>query len=82
MEQSDIPSRELGRITKYSREEIRISRDKFEGHDLINFRVYFKDKDGTQHPGRQGLAFKVALLPEVLLALQRAAALVAEGGAE
>lgn len=81
MEQSEIPSHELGRITKNVREEIRISRDEFEGHDLINLRVYFTDKDGSRRPGKQGLAFKIALLPEVQAALQRAAELVSEGGA-
>lgn len=56
-------------IRKNSREVIRIGRGNYNGHDLVNLRVWFADEDGDFRPGRQGVAFKAALLPEVLAAL-------------
>ncbi|MBL4768235.1 MAG: transcriptional coactivator p15/PC4 family protein [Rhodobacteraceae bacterium] len=62
----------LAQIPKNSREEIRVSRDEFNGHDLINLRVYYKADDGVMRPGKQGLAFKVEILPDILDALSKA----------
>ncbi|MFT6675936.1 MAG: hypothetical protein ACJAVM_002133 [Sulfitobacter sp.] len=63
-------------IRKNSREIIRITRDEFRGHDMVNVRVFFDAGDGEMKPGKQGVAFRAALLPDVLEALQ---SLVAEG---
>jgi hypothetical protein len=70
-------------IQKNSREEIRFSVDRFHGHELVNCRVWFADGvTGEMRPGKQGLAFNVDLLPEVLGALEGIARqLAAEGGA-
>ena len=62
-------------IRKNNREEIRVSLDDFRGHHLINLRVWFVGDDGVMRPGKQGIAFRVEQLPEVLAAMQ------AEGGA-
>ena len=58
-------------IRKNSREEIRVTLDNFKGIDLVNLRVWFQGADGTMCPGKQGIAFKRDLLPEVLAALHR-----------
>ena len=63
-------------IRKNTREELRISLDTFQGHDLVNLRVWFEDNDGIMRPSKKGLAFKLALLPEVAAALQSAQALL------
>ena len=63
-------------IPKNRTEEIRVSLDDFKGNQLVNLRVWFQNSDGEMRPGKQGIAFKLALLPEVLAALHRA-----EGGA-
>ncbi|MDQ7776309.1 MAG: transcriptional coactivator p15/PC4 family protein [Paracoccus aminovorans] len=63
---------DLGIIKKNSREEIRITAENFRGHDLINIRVWFDDGSGTMRPGKHGIAFKVAVLPEFAAAIQRA----------
>lgn len=57
-------------IPKNGSEEIRITREFFKGHDLISVRVWFEGQDGEMRPGKQGLAFRRHLLPEVLAALQ------------
>ena len=67
----------LDTIAKNSREEIRLSLDDFKGQQLVNLRVWFTAEDGTMRPGRQGIAFRLELLPAVLAALGK----TLEGGA-
>lgn len=56
-------------ITKNAREVIRIQRQAFKGHDVINIRVFYDAGEGDMKPGKQGVAFRAALLPEILDAL-------------
>jgi len=58
-----------GAIRKNAREEIRITLDDFKGHQLVNLRVWFDAGNGDYRPGKQGVAFRLDLLPEVLKAL-------------
>lgn len=58
-----------GAIRKNAREEIRITLDDFKGRQLVNLRVWFDAGDGEYRPGKQGVAFRLDLLPEVLEAL-------------
>ena len=51
------------------REELRIERQEYRGHDLINIRVWYDDGTGEYRPGKQGVAFRAELLPEVFDAL-------------
>ncbi len=62
----------ITQIPKNSREEFRVSRDDFQGHDLINIRVFFVSKDGQMLPGKQGVAFKAELLSDFIDALSKA----------
>ena len=57
-------------IRKNNREEIRVSRDEYRGHTLVNLRVWYQGVDGTMLPGKQGIAFRVEHLPEVLAAMK------------
>lgn len=61
----------IASIRKNAREEIRVSRDDYRGHDMINLRVFY-DAGDDMRPGKQGVAFKAALLPEILSALRQA----------
>ncbi len=63
---------EFARIPKNKREEIRISRETFKGTDLVNVRVFFDAGEGEMRPGKQGVAFRTSLLPDVLDALTKA----------
>ncbi len=58
-------------IRKNAREVIRIARDNFNGHDLINLRVFYDAGEGEMKPGRHGLAFRADLLAEVLQGLEK-----------
>jgi Transcriptional Coactivator p15 (PC4) len=61
-------------IPKNQREEIRIELSEFKGYDLINLRVWAQPRngDGERIPTKAGIACKVALLPELIRALQSA----------
>ncbi|MGA0613419.1 transcriptional coactivator p15/PC4 family protein [Paracoccus sp. KR1-242] len=63
---------DLGTIAKNSREEIRITAESFKGHDIINIRVWYRDDTDEMRPGKQGLAFRLDLLPAVLDTLGKA----------
>ncbi|WP_234853622.1 transcriptional coactivator p15/PC4 family protein [Paracoccus everestensis] len=63
---------DLGTIQKNAREEIRLTAETFKGHVIINIRVWYQDDAGEMRPGKQGLAFRVDLLPTVLETLSRA----------
>lgn len=57
-------------IPKNSREEIRVSMDEYQGHQLVSLRVWFEADDGEMRPSKKGLAFRVDLLPQVAAALK------------
>lgn len=56
-------------IIKNSREIIRVTRGEYRGHDMVNVRVFYDAGEGDLKPGKQGVAFRAALLPEFLEAL-------------
>jgi len=57
-------------ITKNSRETIRITRGEFKGHDMVNVRVFYDAGEGDLKPGKQGVAFRAALLPDFIEVLR------------
>lgn len=56
-------------ITKNAREQIRVERQEFKGHDLLNIRVFYDDGTGEYRPGKQGLAVRVELVPDLIEAI-------------
>ena len=65
--------RVLASIRKNNREEIRVTRGEYKGHDVVNVRVWFQDRDsGEMLPGRDGVAFRAALVDDLVAALQSA----------
>jgi len=66
----------LATIRKNAAEEIRIELTQFNGHDLLNVRVWTDPRNGGSEriPTRAGIACRVALLPEIIEALQQAEA--------
>jgi hypothetical protein len=61
-------------LRKNLTEEIRVELSEFNGHDLINIRVWAEPRNGGDEriPTKAGIAAKVALLPELIAALQKA----------
>ena len=66
----------LATIRKNALEEIRVGLSEFNGHDLLNIRIWTDPRNGGSEriPTKAGIACRVALLPEIIEALQRAEA--------
>ena len=64
--------RVVAEIPKNASEIVRIALSEFKGKPLIDVRVYFKSETGGEpKPTRKGVAINPALLPELIIALQR-----------
>ena len=63
---------QLGTIRKNSAEEIRLTVETFKGLEIVNARVWYRTDGGEYRPGKQGLAFRLELLGDVLDALGKA----------
>ena len=57
---------DLGTIRKNASEEIRFTVENFKGQEIVNARVWYRGDDGQYRPGKQGLAFRLALLGDVV----------------
>jgi hypothetical protein len=66
----------IATIRKNALEELRVELNKFNGHDLINIRVWAEPRNGGSEriPTKAGIACRVALLPELIDALRKAEA--------
>lgn len=62
----------ISTIPKNSREELRIALTEFNGHQLADLRIYVAGDDPK--PTKKGVTVNVALLPELVAALQAAEA--------
>lgn len=60
----------IASFPKNTREEVQISPDQFNGHDLVNICVFYRTESGEMRPGKQGLAIKVEQFPDLLVALE------------
>jgi Transcriptional Coactivator p15 (PC4) len=68
----------LATVRKNAREEIRVTRGDFKGHDIVGLRVWFEDREsGEMRPGKDGIAFRAELVDDIVEALRAAKA---EGG--
>jgi hypothetical protein len=61
-------------VEKNSLEEVRISLNRFRGHDLIDVRVFAAPRSGAgdRQPTKQGISLKIAALPALISAPVRA----------
>lgn len=59
-------------IRKNAREELRVTLENFKGHDILSLRVWFDAGEGEMRPGKQGLALRVELMPDLMEALRAA----------
>lgn len=64
----------LATIPKNRREEIRITRSAFNGHEFVQLRVWFRADDGEMRPGKAGISIRPNQVDEVVEALKRGAA--------
>lgn len=64
----------IATIDKNAIEELRISLGAYKGHDLVNVRIWanYDSADFEKRPTKKGFALRVAQLPELIAALQKA----------
>jgi hypothetical protein len=69
-------------IRKNALEEIRVGLSEYNGHDLINIRVWADPRNGGTEriPTKAGIACNVRLLPDLIEALREAEAQARAGG--
>lgn len=65
---------------KNEREVVRVALDEFNGHSIVNARLWFRAEDGGLRPGKQGFAIGIRRLPALASALNRALAVAIEQG--
>ncbi|MDM7969487.1 MAG: transcriptional coactivator p15/PC4 family protein [Paracoccaceae bacterium] len=56
-------------IPKNTREEIRIHREPYKGHDLMHIRVWAANCDGEMIPTKKGISIQTALVAHIIEAL-------------
>jgi|SRR6185312_7709112 len=69
---ADVQPVFIGDLQKNQRERIRIQLRQYRGTDLCDVRVYYPSEDGSFLATGKGIAFKPALLPELINLLQKA----------
>ena len=62
--------KQLAEIEKNSREVIRVTEQEYKGVDLVDIRVYYKDKDENYKPGRKGISLPKKIMPEIVEVLK------------
>jgi hypothetical protein len=60
----------IGEIRKNANEVIRVTRGPYKGHLIIRLWVWYREGNEWR-PGKQGLAFRAEMLPEVMGLLNR-----------
>ena len=62
----------IATIEKNRMEEIRVGLSEYQGHDLVNLRIYanYDAEDSERKPTKKGVTLRVEKLPELIAALQ------------
>lgn len=63
---------EIAALEKNATETLKISLSVFNGHRLVNARIFAPYKDGGSGPTAKGVALKVGMLPALIQALSEA----------
>ena len=62
----------ISEFPKNKTEDFRLSLTEYQGHNLIDFRIYFKDKQGESKPTKKGVTVNVKLFPQLKKAIMDA----------
>lgn len=62
----------IATIEKNRLEEVRVGLSEYEGHDLVNLRIWanYDAEDSERRPTKKGVTKKVSKLPELIATLQ------------
>lgn len=59
-----MTDRPIAEIPKNSREVLRVSLGEYQGHHLLNARIWFRADDGTMRPSQKGVSVPLRILPD------------------
>ncbi|MBW1853851.1 MAG: transcriptional coactivator p15/PC4 family protein [Deltaproteobacteria bacterium] len=62
----------ISEFPKNKTEDFRLSLTEYQGHNLLDFRIYFKDKQGESKPTKKGVTVNVKLFPQLKQAIMDA----------
>ncbi len=65
---------------KNKTEDFKLSLSEYQGHILLDFRIYYKDKEGESKPTKKGITLNVKLFPEFKQAIMKAEEILKEKG--
>lgn len=68
----------IAEFPKNKTEDFKLFLTEYQGHKLIDFRIYFKDKEGESKPSRKGITLNVKFFPELKQAIAEAENLLKE----
>ncbi len=62
----------ISEFPKNKKEDFRLSLTEYEGYDLLDFRVFFKNEQGDSIPTKRGVTMNIKLLPQLKEAILNA----------
>lgn len=62
----------IAEFEKNKTENFRLSLSEYQGHILLDFRIYYKDKEGESKPTKKGVTVNVKFFPELKEAITKA----------
>ncbi len=68
----------ISEFQKNKTEDFRLSITEYQGHTLLDFRIFFKDKEGESKPTKKGITLNVKLFPELKQAIMDAEKILTE----
>jgi hypothetical protein len=68
----------ISEFPKNKTEDFRLSVTEYQGHTLLDFRIFFKDKEGESKPTKKGITLNVKLFPELKQAILDAEKIMTE----
>jgi hypothetical protein len=63
---------EIAKWKRSQTERIKVTLECFRGRNVVTLRTWWKDKDGKDQPGRDGITLDVAHVPKLARAFKRA----------
>ena len=68
----------ISEFQKNKTEDFRLSLSEYQGHILLDFRIYYKDKEGECKPTKKGITVNVKFFPELKQAIMKAEEILKE----
>ena len=68
----------ISEFPKNKTEDFKLSLTEYQGHTLLDFRIYFKNSEGESKPTKKGITVNVKFFPELKQAIMDAEKILQE----